>query len=178
MTIIELMIAVAILAIGMVGLTVLFSFAATSSNRNKLDTNSTLVAKMVMEQIAAQNPANSVDITLKDCAQNSFTVTTVGDTFANGGAGAPLDNNSSSLTYGGIDFSKAAVANYSMQYTDCQTGQTTTYDIRWNIINVSPGFTRLITVAARQNNVSNKLLGGPRFAMPVSLRTVSGPSAQ
>lgn len=177
MTIIELMVAVLILAAGMVGLSVLFSSAATSANRNKLDTNSTLVAKMVMEQISAQNPTYSTDIQLTDCANVTHTISTVGAAAPNG-AGSPLDQSASSLTYGGIDFKQSAPTGYSMTYVDCQTGQQTSYDIRWNIINISPGYTRMITVAARQANVSNSLLGGVRFAIPVSLRSVSGPSQQ
>lgn len=175
MTIVELMVAAIVLAVGMVGVSVLFSSAATSANRNKLDTNSTLVAKMILEQIAAQDPGNAATISLTDCAGTAWTISTVGGSSPSG-AGAPLDNSASSLTFGGIDFTKSAVTNYSMQYKDCSTGQPTTYDVRWNIINVTSGYTRMITVSAKQNNVSNKLLGGARFAIPVTLRSVSGPS--
>jgi prepilin-type N-terminal cleavage/methylation domain-containing protein len=177
MTIVELMVAAIILAVGMVGLTVLFSSAATSANRNKLDTNSTLVAKMVLEQIAAQDPGNAANISLTDCAGTAWTISTVGGAAPNG-AGAPLDSSASSITFGGIDFSQGTQTNYSMRYKDCSTGQPTTYDVRWNIINVTSGYTRMITVSAKQYNISNNLSGSARFAIPVTLRSVSGPSQQ
>lgn len=178
MTIIEVMIAALVLVVGMVGIAVLFSTAATSTQRTKLDTNSTLVAKMVLEQISAQTPTSTANITLVDCAGTSWTINTVGDTYANGGSGAPLDNTSSSITYGGIDFSKSAVTGYSMQYKDCGNGQATTYDVRWNIINISPGYTRMITVGAHQLNLAYDNLGHSYFAIPVSLRGMAGPSQQ
>jgi len=57
---------------------------------------------------------------------------------------------------------------------DCTTnGPSTTYDVRWNIMNLDPSFTRLITASARPLNGS--ALGGITFAMPVTLRAVGAP---
>jgi Tfp pilus assembly protein PilV len=170
MTIVELMIACVVLMIGMLGIAVLFSTAATSTSHTKLDTGGTLVAKLVMEQISAQDPGTATDVTLQDCSGQTWTMhTTVG--------GAPLDSSASSITYGGIDFTQGTVSGYSMQYKDCGTGgKSTTYDVRWNVTTVSLGYTRMITVAARQLNNTNR--GASYFAIPVSLRTVAGPTQQ
>jgi Tfp pilus assembly protein PilV len=176
MTIVELMIAAIILLVGMLGIAVLFSTAATSTSHTKLDTGGTMVAKMVIEQISAQDPNNTAVIQLIDCANTTWNMTTTAGASPNG-AGAPLDTSASSITYGGVDFSQGAVSGYNMQYQDCGTnGQVTTYDVRWNVMTLSSGYTRMITVAARQRGNNN---GSSRyFAVPVSLRTVAGPTQQ
>lgn len=180
MTLVELMIACVILAVGMGGLTVLFTTSLKSTNRTKLDTNSTLVAKMVMEQISSQDPAVTTSIQLTDCSGKIWSVATNGgpavDPTSPVGAGVGALLNAS----GGIDFINqdysAVLPGYAMQYADCQTGQTTTYDVRWNIMTVHAGTTRMITVAAHQLGVSGNSLGGSYFALPVNIRGVGGPS--
>jgi prepilin-type N-terminal cleavage/methylation domain-containing protein len=173
MTLVELMIACVILLVGMVGVAVLFSTAATSTSRTKLDTGGTLVAKMVIEQISAQDPGTASDVTLQDCAGTTWTMhTTAG--------GAALVTTAGAVNYGAIDFTQASVpSGYSMQYKDCgdiaNTGRQTTYDVRWNVTNVSLGYTRMITVSARQKGNSNT---GSYFSIPVTLRTVAGPTQQ
>jgi prepilin-type N-terminal cleavage/methylation domain-containing protein len=56
MTLIELMIAIMILAIGMGALTNLLVVAMATDNRNAKDTSATLLAQMVVEQISASTP--------------------------------------------------------------------------------------------------------------------------
>jgi Tfp pilus assembly protein PilV len=179
MTIVELMIACVVLMVGMLGIAVLFSTAATATSHTKLDTGGTMVAKMVMEQLSAQDPNSTAAISLVDCGGTSWSMTTTPGASPSG-AGASLDSSASSITYGGIDFTQAAVNGYSMNYQDCGTnGQVTTYDVRWNVMTVSSiggiTYTRMITVAARQKGNSNR---GSYFAIPVTLRTVAGPTQQ
>lgn len=178
MTLIELMIACVILAIGMGGLAILFATAMTSTGRNKVDSNSTLVAKMVLEQISAQDPNLTSSITITDCANTTWNVATAGGPSPSG-YGASLNTTSGSINYGGIDYTQAyssVTSGYAMQYKDCQTaGQTTTYDVRWNIITINSGTTRMITVSARQYGIASGNLGGARFAIPVTLRGIGGP---
>src|SRR3569623_961569 len=84
MTLIELMFACTVLAVGMAGLALLFSTAAVAVKRNKVDSGATLVAKMVLEQIAAQDPsATSTSISLTDCYGTAWTINTWGGTTAN-----------------------------------------------------------------------------------------------
>lgn len=183
MTLVETMIAALVLAMGLGGIAILFSTAATSTQRTKLDTNSTLVAKMVMEQIAAQDPSSTNTITLVDCSGTSWTINTAGS--ANPGSGATVNTTSGSTFYGGIDFTQSTVTGYYMKYKDCggmngQSGGSATYDVRWNIMNLSTDTsgvvrTRLITVAAKQQNLSSNRLGNSYFQLPVNLRAVSGP---
>lgn len=179
MTLVELMIAMLILAIGLGGLVNVLVVAVETDNKNSKDTSATLLAQMVLEQISAQHPNSNAPISITDCAGNSWTVATTGGASPNG-AGATLVTNSASVGYGGIDQTQAyssITANYAMQYVDCggvgNTGIPTTYDVRWNVMTVDANYTRLITTSARQLG-ANKL-GGAQFALPVNLRMVAGP---
>jgi type IV pilus assembly protein PilV len=179
MTLVELMVALSILAVGMGALTNLLVIAMESDNRNSKDTSSTLLAQMVVEQIAAQHPNSNATISVTDCAGNVWTVATAGGASPNG-AGANLVTTSSAAGYGGIDQTQAyssITANYAMQYVDCggvgNTGNPITYDVRWNVMTIDANYTRLVTASARPLGANN--LGGIQFAMPVNLRAVSGP---
>jgi Tfp pilus assembly protein PilV len=178
---IELILAAAVLAVGLLALLQLTLAVTYTSNKNSKDTSGTLIAQTVLEQISSQSPNSAQPDTVTDCTGTTNTVATAGDIPANGGAGATLDSNTSSPTYGLIDWSQAfsnVPANYAMKYTDCAAnGHATVYEVRWNVITVSPNATRLITVSARQvSPFSNKSGGGGlAFAIPVTLRGVGGP---
>lgn len=178
MTLVEVLIAMVILAVGMGSLLILFLGATNSANRNNKDTSGTLLAQMVLDQISAQHPNSTATITLTDCAGNQWTVATAGGA-APSGTGANLDQNTNSLSYGSIDQTQlysAIPANYAMQYTDCDTGgHQTVYDVRWNVMTVTANSTRMITVSARQANIASNQLGNARFAIPVTLRGIGGP---
>jgi type II secretory pathway pseudopilin PulG len=190
LTLIELMIAAFVLAVGLAGMAILFTTAAIAVQRTKLDTNSTLVAKLIMEQVAAQDPANTTTgVTVTDCSGTSWTVNTAGgsSTANPPGAGATLVTSSSSTFYGGIDFTQdfsSVPTGYKMQYKDCgganANGGFTTYDVRWNIITTGTdssgnATTRLVTVGAHQLGVSSNNLGRLFFAFPANLRSLEGP---
>jgi prepilin-type N-terminal cleavage/methylation domain-containing protein len=179
MTLIELMIAIMILAIGMGALTNLLVVAMAADNRNSKDTSATLLAQMVIEQISAQHINSSATISVTDCAGNTWTVATAGSAWPNG-AGANLVTSSTAVNYGGIDQTQAysnITANYAMKYVDCggagNTGVPTTYDVRWNVMTIDANYTRLVTASARPINAN--ALGGIQYAFPVNLRAVSGP---
>ena len=173
-SLVELVIAISVLAIGMAGLAVLFSTAIMNNSRSKGDTSGTMLTQTVLEKIAAQ-PANLVaNLTAADCNSAGATVWPIATTgAASPGAGANIDNT------GAIDFTQAYAAvpaNYKMQYVSCGAGgQQTTYDVRWNIQTISAN-TRLITVstrplaAANAGNQNQALL----FAPPITLRTIGG----
>lgn len=179
MTLIELLMALAILAVGLGALTNVLLVTMATNNRNSKDTSSTLLAQMVLEQISAQHPNSNASISVTDCAGNTWTVATAGGASPSG-TGANLITSSSSAGYGGIDQTQAASAipaGYAMQYVDCggggNTGVPTTYDVRWNVMTVNASYTRLITASARP--LSATALGGASFALPVELRMVAGP---
>jgi prepilin-type N-terminal cleavage/methylation domain-containing protein len=181
MTLIELMIAMLVLAVGLGGLSHLFIAASLSNNKNSRGATATLLAQLVLEQISAQSPSSTATISLTDCAGNQWAVATTGGA-APGGAGALLDATATDYNYGGIDPTQVytavppatnVVPGYAMKYVDCGAGGTqSTYDVRWNVINID-GNTRLITVSARQQGPSN-VLGGVLYAMPVTLRGIGG----
>lgn len=179
MTLIELIIALSILAVGMGALTNLLVVAMATDNRNSKDTSATLLAQMVIEQISAQHPNSTAAITVTDCAGNSWTVATAGSASPDG-TGATLVTSSTAAGYGGIDQTQAysnITAGYAMKYVDCggvgNTGVPTTYDVRWNVMTVDANYTRLVTASARPVNAN--ALGGIQFALPINLRAVTGP---
>jgi prepilin-type N-terminal cleavage/methylation domain-containing protein len=179
MTLVELMIAMVILAVGLGALTNLLVIAVATDNRNSKDTSATLLSQMVIEQISAQHPNSNSSISVTDCAGNTWTIATAGGASPNG-TGAALVTSSTTSGYGGIDQTQALSAipaNYAMQYVDCggvgNTGVPVTYDVRWNVMTVDANYTRLVTASARILGASQ--LGGQMFALPVTLRAVVGP---
>jgi len=98
-----------------------------------------------------------------------------GNSGATGGYGATLSVN------GVIDWTQAFAnvptdsisgAPYAIEYVACgANGEQTTYDVRWNVIQMpGTGNNRLTVIGARPFN--SPQLGGLRFAIPVNLRTV------
>jgi prepilin-type N-terminal cleavage/methylation domain-containing protein len=179
MTLVELMVALSILAVGMGALTNLLAIAISTNNRNSKDTSATLLAQMVVEQISAQHPNSNASIIITDCTGNAWTISTAGGASPNG-AGANLVTNSSTAGYGGIDQTQAysnIPSGFAMKWVDCggvnNTGIPTTYDVRWNVMTIDTNYTRLVTASARLLNAN--ALGGYQFALPVNLRAVSGP---
>src|SRR5690242_2622141 len=74
---IELMIALTVLTVGLMGLLSLILASINSNGRNKLDSAGTLVAQGVIEQIAAQNTLSTAP-SVTDCAGNTSTINTTG----------------------------------------------------------------------------------------------------
>jgi prepilin-type N-terminal cleavage/methylation domain-containing protein len=176
MSLIELMIAMLVLAIGLGGTSVLLVVAIASNSRNSRDTTATLLAQMVIEQISAQHVYSDATINVTDCAGNSWTIATTPGAVGTG-SGATLKAD------GTIDFTQSfssITSNYAMRYVDCSTtgGIQTTYEVRWNVMSVSTNTTtRLITTASRPMASNVNRFGGVFFAIPVNLRGIGAPSA-
>jgi len=185
MTMVELMIAMVVLAVGLGALSILFINTSYTDNRNSKDTSATLLAQLVLEQISAQHPNSTATIALTDCAGTPWTIATADPTAIPPpsppvGTGARLENNAGSLYYGQIDPTQAYAAipaNYKMQYVDCGVGgRRVTYDVRWNIVQIT-SYARLVTVSARQLSagVADATgYGNIRFALPVTVRGIQG----
>lgn len=158
MTVIELMIAMVVLAVGIVGSMALVLRAMGGDQASKQSSNSTALAQMVAERIMAVPASNPVVATITDCTN---VVTNV-----NTSPGGPAVTAS-----GTIDFTGARVANYSMLYTDCDTlGRQATYDVRWNITQIS-GYANLLTVAAQLKSTgTNRAILAP----VTTIRTIVG----
>src|SRR6266849_3298543 len=175
-SLVELMIAITVLAIGMAGLAVLFSTAIMNNSRSKGDTSGTMLAQTVLEKIAAEPANTAATFTLTDCNPSGATNWTVATTgTASPGSGANIDTSTN-----GIDFTQAysgVPANYKMQFVECGGGgRQTSYEVRWNIQTISAN-TRLITVAARPLAAASAAGNGNQallFALPITLRTIGG----
>jgi Tfp pilus assembly protein PilV len=172
---IELMIAMLVLATGLGALTTLIAACMITDNRNSKDTSATLLAQKVIEELSAQNTNSTNAVILTDCAGNTWTIPSTQGAAAPSGQGAALSTNPASLYYGGIDFTQAVgavPAGFAMQYVDCSVnGARNTYDVRWNVMSVTANSTRLITASARQLNSARD---GLHYVIPVTLRAVGG----
>jgi prepilin-type N-terminal cleavage/methylation domain-containing protein len=173
-SLIELLIALAVLAIGMAALAVLFGVAIANNSRSKTDTSGTALAQTVLESIAAEPANNTAALSLTDCNPAGATTWTINT--AVGGASLKAD--------GTIDFSQSPPpANYNMRFVACgNNGRQATYDVRWNIQLAGQDPTgamesRLITVSA-QPLAEDPAGGGSNqpvlYAQPITLRTVGG----
>lgn len=180
MSLIELMMALFVLAVGLAGGMILVSTAIASNNRNKLDTTATLLSQMVLEKILTPGNANLPPlvggapgppphfVVVSDCTGAQFRIY--------------LDPGGPALAPSGdINFAAPPPAiGYNMNYTVCRAaGQTAVYDVRWNIraVKFTPNstYTKIVTVAARPTgaaaNNSTQILF---FGLPVTLRGMSG----
>ena len=174
-SLIELMIAMLVLAIGLGALTTLITACMVTDTRNSKDTSATLLAQKVIEELSAQNTNAPNAVFLTDCAGNNWTIPSTQGAAGPTGQGAALATNTNSPYYGGIDFTQSigtVPAGFSMQYVDCSlNGTQTTYDVRWNVMTVTANSTRLITASARQLGSSSD---GLHYSIPVTLRAIGG----
>jgi prepilin-type N-terminal cleavage/methylation domain-containing protein len=67
MTLVELMIAMVVLAVGMAGVLLMITSGIASNNRNRLDTGATNISQLVMEAIVSKPAGSNPIITLQDC---------------------------------------------------------------------------------------------------------------
>ncbi len=158
----ELMVAMFVLAVGLLGGMMMVIIGMSRNNTNRVDTTATNVAQTVLEQIAGA-PANAnPTLTVTDCVPNTLNINT-----APGGAGLKAN--------GDVDFSANTAASlnansYQMNYTLCGNNLLqTTYDVRWNVQALGT-WGKLVTVSARQPFVASQT--GISFISPVTLRTI------
>ncbi len=174
----ELLIAIVVLAIGMGGVLVLLVSAMSTNNRSGNDTSSTMAAEHIIEQIGAQPATSSATLSVNDCAGNAQTIDTLGAANGTGSSGS-YGGNGANLTSGGtVDWTQSYSSvpdGYKMRYVGCGTGgKQTIYDIRWNIVslNATNNSSRMIFVSARP--ATSPTVGGLRYITPVNLRTIGG----
>jgi len=181
-SLIELMIAMLVLVVGLLGGMIVILTAIATNARNRFDTAEIALAQSTMDRIlvlSASSVAQSTDVT--DCNGVVHTMNTTG---SDAGSGAPLTtlaniNNGNQI----IDFSQPAVAGYQMLYTLCAAGGAGTignpqvYDVRWNIQNIANTNqnAQLVLVGAKNVNEGNNGFSQTRlFNLPVTLRGVRG----
>lgn len=167
MSLAEMMVALFVLIVGVMGGVILVILSIGGNGRNRQASNSTVVAQMVTEKIMSVPANTSPTITITDCAGTNNSISTAGIT---AGAGASL------LSNGTVDFSQTlgsagAPTGYYMAFTDCGTNQRqATYDVRWNIQTISQ-YVKLITVSAKLRKAGGDL---KVFSPPVTIRSMAG----
>ena len=168
-TMIETLMAGAILVIGSLSMITLIINSIASNNRNRIDSTQTMLVQSVLEQINSSVIGAGTSY-LVDCAGTSLTIET----------SVPISGSAGSAVSGSvIDFTEASPATgYHMDYvinTPCESSGTTqgTYDVRWHLdrVGVTTTNTFLITVSAKLKGHGE---GNKFFSLPVTLRMMSG----
>jgi Tfp pilus assembly protein PilV len=166
-TMIETLMAGAVLVIGSLAMLTLIVDAIATNNRNRIDSTQTMLATAILEQINSTLIGSGTS-SLKDCAGSNWIINT-----APGGA---------TLSGANIDFTQSSPpANYYMNYVvsaPCNGSLTNavaqgTYDVRWHVDLVAGSgqtSTYLLTVGARMQNHGD---GNKFFSLPVTLRALS-----
>jgi prepilin-type N-terminal cleavage/methylation domain-containing protein len=192
MTLIELMIAMTVMAIGLPACMLMILVGIQTNARNKTDTTATVLDQEVIEKFTTlQQYPKPGTVIIYDCAlsggQANQHSASLGQAPAPG-AGATTYTapppTGSGAQIGDIDWTAAAptmatstTAGYAMQYQTC-SGDI--YEVRWNIREISPNPTSkvsLLTVSARQRAAIQADAGGGQnrailYAKPVTLRTM------
>ncbi len=177
MSMIELLIAMAVLAIGMGAMITVFAAAISGNARAKTDTSATMLAQTVLDRIAAQ-PANAAaNITLQDCnpaGPQNWTIATApgGAAIIPPNAVPPAGFNNGDIDWINQNFAAVPV-NYKMTFMACgNNGRAMPFDVRWNVQAIAAN-ARLITVSARPLNADGAN-GIVVYALPVTLRGIGG----
>jgi prepilin-type N-terminal cleavage/methylation domain-containing protein len=165
-SLIELMIAMAVLAVGLLGGIVVIAVATTNDGRSKLHTTAATIAESTMERIVAipqKAVGTAAQTKMTDCLGNTFTVETAP-------GGSPLITNGAFS--GSVDYSQAPLPSYSMRYVMCSTGVGITYDVRWRIDAGPTPSTQLVTVSAKPS-IGNGAAAA-QFTLPYTLHQLRG----
>ena len=154
-SLLELTIAVSILAVGILAGMGVICAATASNGSSKIHTAAAIVAQSTMETILAAGPASITSIT--DCAGTSFPMNT-----------APAGALAGGVTPT-IDFTQTPIANYSMPYVTCAG---LNFDVRWRIDAGPTPSTQLVTVSVK----SLRTAANPAAALirKFTLRTLRG----
>jgi prepilin-type N-terminal cleavage/methylation domain-containing protein len=165
-SLIELMIAMAVLAVGILGGIVVIAVATANDGRSRLHTTAAALAQSTMERITAI-PAKAVGTAaqtkLTDCAGNTFTIETAP-------GGSPLIT--SGAFAGSVDFTQPPQPNYSMNYVMCSAGANVPYDVRWRIEAGPTPSTQSVTVSAKPAIANGA--AAAQFTLPSTLRQLRG----
>jgi prepilin-type N-terminal cleavage/methylation domain-containing protein len=164
-SLIEVTIAMAVLAVGLLGSIVVIGVASANDGRSKLHSTAVTLAQSTMEKIVAI-PANATgadaETKMTDCTGTTpFTIETAlgGSDLVDSGAFA-----------GSVNFSKPPVSNYAMLYVTCSNGTNVTYDVRWRIDSGPTTGTQLVTVSAKPLVSA----GAAQLTLPYTLHQLRG----
>ena len=166
-SLIELMIAMGVMAVGLLGGIGVIIMSTANNGRSKLHSTATTMASSVMEKILAipkSATGTAAQTKITDCAGNVFTIETSQGGSQTIGSGPFAES---------IDISKPPLTNYSMRYIMCSTGGAFAYDVRWRVDAGPTTATQLITVSAKPGS-GNQAVPTAQFMLPSTLRQLRG----
>lgn len=129
------MIAISVLAVGLLGGMAVICAATASNGGSKLNSAAATLAESTMERITAipeNATGTAATASVTDCKGNTVTMNT-----ALGGSPGPVS---------AIDYTQPPVANYSMRYAMCSG---LSFDVRWRIDTGPTPSTQLVTVSVK-----------------------------
>ena len=136
-SLLELTVAVSILAVGILGGMGVICAATASNGNSRINAAAAMVAQSTMEKIMAvpETAGGTAATSLTDCAGNSFPMST-----------APGGSAVTTGPFSGVDYTQPAVPNYSMLYVTCSG---LNLDVRWRIDPGPTPSTQLVTVSVK-----------------------------
>lgn len=144
-SLIELMAAMVVLAVGLLGGIAVIAVANANDGRSRLHSTAVTIAQSTMEKIVAiPTSAANTETTITDCAGPHTVETAV--PVAPGVSPALVD---SGAFVGTIDFSQPTITNYWMDYAICSAEGNVIYDVRWRIDPGPTPATQLVTVSVK-----------------------------
>jgi len=194
-TLVELMMAITVLAIGMLGAMAMVLAGMQTDSRNKTDTTATVLDQEIIEKFSTLKLyPTPVFVTVLDCglAGANAHEASMGQGASPAGNGAVLYTGATAPTpaqVGDIDWTQpvpplatAVAQGYAMEYQTC-SGDI--YEVRWNVMDVTPaappagssGRLSLLTVSTRPKSAVSAAAGGAQnrailYAQPVTLRSL------
>ena len=183
-SLIELLIAMTVLTVGMLGSMIIILLGMQSNTRNKTDTAAVVLDQEILEMFATlNNYPKTGAVTMFDCGltaglANQHNASLV-EAAAPAGAGATIYTAATAplpSQVGEIDWTQptpalatSAVNGYAMRYQACNGD---TYEVRWNVMQVNPNSRdSLLTVSSRQLAAQGSS-AAMLFSNPTTLRTL------
>jgi prepilin-type N-terminal cleavage/methylation domain-containing protein len=161
-TLLEMMMAIVVLIIGLVGVAQLVPASLLLNSGNRMNSSSLVLAQRELDQMVTQ-PLNLGVFT--DAQNNTCGL---GDpTQPNQLVGSPIMVVNNRPV---IDFSQPLMAGYSypVPYTDPNDPTGAQWDVRWAVITAMNGS----TISGKRFIVGARQVGGTTFVLPVTLDTV------
>lgn len=187
MTLLELLIAITVLAIGMLGASGMIIAGIQSNTRNKTGSTAVVLDQEILETFATyKNYPTTGYVVMTDCGSsvasaNAHNAAVVDSTGVGSGATlyttatAPLPSQVGDInwTVAAPTLATSTVSGYAMQYETCSGDK---YEVRWNITAVNPNASgnakaSLLTVSSRQVAAAGSR-SSVLFSNPTTLRTL------
>lgn len=189
-SIIELLIAMTVLTVGLLGSMIMLLMGMQSNSRNKTDTTAVILNQEILEKFAAlqKYPKPGGSINIYDCSTSAgpsgnYVQASIASGAPPAGAGAtlyttataptPVQVNDVNWTATAPTQATSTTAGYMMKYTTC-SGDV--YQVQWNILKIDSRLT-MLTVSTREtadinatsNNAGNRAL---LYAPPITLHAL------